>query len=138
MKKFSQQLCSATILCVLLISCSSDDVKDLLNVNSPLVGTTWTLSSETNSGCTDPNDNGTEACTTGCDIVLFNANGTVMTDMGPIDYTTTATTITVTFDDGGTPVTEVITYVILLNQLTLTFPADVDDGCISVEVYTGS
>ncbi|MDH5475816.1 MAG: hypothetical protein OEX22_09020 [Cyclobacteriaceae bacterium] len=143
MKKNTQNVIGLLLMAFVFSGCSTNDIVDLIDVNSPLVGTTWTFTSETTSSCTDSINDGTDSCSSSCNTILFNADGTITftgvnSPTGTVTYTNTATVISATFDDNGTQVTEDINYTILLNVLTLTFAADDSDGCISVETYTGS
>lgn len=141
MKKLTQNLIKLLFIALIINGCSADDIVDLIDPNSPLAGTTWTLTSEVSSQCNDSVNNGSETCSTSCETILFNSDGTItFTGGGPtgtVTYTNTATVISVSYDDNGTQVTEDINYTILLNVLTLTFAADDSDGCISVETFTG-
>ncbi|MDH5475084.1 MAG: hypothetical protein OEX22_05275 [Cyclobacteriaceae bacterium] len=143
MKKLTQNLIGLLLITLVFNGCTTDDIADLIDVNSPLVGTTWTFTSKTVSSCTDPANDETSSCSTSCDTILFNSDGTITftgsnSPTGTVTYTYTDTVISASFDDNGTQVTENINYTILLNELILTFAADDSNGCVSVETYTGS
>jgi len=139
MRKLTQLLAGTFIIVLGLTGCKDDETDS----NLPLAGTTWTLSTITSVGCTDQLNNGVETCTSTCDTVVFNANGILsVTEDGvqvpaTIMYTVAGNVITVMYEDSGIPVTEIATYTIVNNKLTIQFGADVDDGCINTEVYTG-
>jgi uncharacterized protein YjdB len=112
------------------------------SVNATLLGSVWTLRSETKSECNESADNGTETCTTECQLIEFETDGTITFTggrgpEGVVNYRKTNTEIVVTYEDNGEQVTETIPYSIELNEMELTFGSD-EGGCNKVEVYAAN
>lgn len=113
-----------------------------ISVNASLLGTLWTQTSMIRSGCSNAEENGTESCEVECTVLEFEEDGTITFtgDNGPegvVNYTSTETELTVSYEDNGEQVSEKIPYTIVLDKMELTFGAD-DGGCSKVEVYTAN
>lgn len=132
-------LCMGSML--FYVGCSSDDDDSSNPTATPLEGTLWTETAYSRSGCTNAADNetGVSTCTatecytvrlSGGTITFTNKEGGVeTTDVGT--YVIAGNTVTVT---AGTD-TIVATYVISGTTLTITIIDD-GDGCTVVNTYS--
>ncbi len=117
---------------------SACEKKDETPAN-PLVGT-WKFSSFTRSGCTDPNEDGTETCTLTldeCGYLVLTATtyeyhppvGTGSAESGT--YTVSGSILTSTPTGGAAD--DPVMYAVSGSTLTLT-GSDVSSGCTEVQV----
>ncbi len=115
------------LLLVSAIACSKKEDP------APSIVGTWKSSTEIKSNCTDPNDNGTQTCTTDCFTITFTASTFTLTipGLGGLNgnYTTSGSTLTLTVS-GGSPTSG--TYALTATTLTLT-TTDSSSGCTVVD-----
>jgi hypothetical protein len=97
-----------------------------------LVGS-WKEVSFASTGCTDPNENESETCTTNCETLV--ASGSTLTFPGEPPYAYTANGNTLTVTAGG----QTFTATIAISGSTLTFTiqdSPADGGCKNVITYS--
>lgn len=119
-----------------LVACGDDETAGL-----SLIGTTWTEVSSVYQGCDDDSENGTQTCTSGCESIVFNSDGSFVVvgeqsdDEATYEVSGNQITITVSSEDGT--FTSVVRYAIVGTTLTITVEDDFD-GCTSIFTYVGS
>lgn len=91
------------LLVILATSCKKDEP----SATGSLLGT-WKFTSQSLSGCTDPSNNGTDVCTTGCGTLTITATTWTFADPIPSNsgngtYTTSGNSITITVTSGSGP-----------------------------------
>lgn len=129
MKSLIRFLSIAAIAFIIGLSACKDD--DPVN---PLIGT-WIFTSETTTGCSDPDFNGSETCSTNCDEIVITAT-TITDDTGSINYKLDGNKIVISESLGGITITITNTYSVSGNQLTITDENDSVFGCKTVTVLT--
>lgn len=102
MKTLHIPFLAGLLFMALILSCSKDDPKP----SGTIIGS-WKFASESLTGCSDPNDNGTEYCTTGCPILVITEGTWTLTDQanpsnsGAGTYTLSGNTITISVSAGS-------------------------------------
>ena len=125
-----------SVCCLLLlyavVSCKKDDPA---STSSALIGN-WKFVGVAVTGCTDPNDNFAETCTTNCGTLAITATSWTFTEPGSSTdtgtYTVNGNTVTLS-ETGGS--TDTYTYAIVGNVLTFT-KAPGGDGCVQVSTFS--
>jgi hypothetical protein len=119
-----------TSLVFLFEGCKKDDPAP--TPAEQLVGS-WKEVNRVSTGCTDPADNRTETCTTGCENMVASSTTLTFTGEPPYPYTADGNTLTVTVG------TQVFKVTILITGTTLTFTIQdsaADGNCKSVTTYS--
>lgn len=98
-----------------------------------LVGS-WKEVSYVSTGCTDPNDNESNTCTTNCETLVVTATTLKIGSDPALSYTASGNTLTVTIPGQQTTT---VAFAISGSTLTVTIQdSPADGGCKSVSTYT--
>ena len=119
------------MLLIVVVSCKKDDPA----ASNALIGN-WKFVSAVKTGCTDPNNNYSETCTTNCGTLAITASGWTFTQTGsPTEsgtYTINGNQVTLTKPGGST---DDYTYAIVGSSLTFTNTSG-GTGCVEVTTFS--
>lgn len=125
-------------LALFAAGCGSDDGPK----NLPLVGTIWTEFAVTVRNCAIDDSNGITPCSSDCQIVVYNADGSISypnDDVGTttFSYQVSGDELFITISDDTGTFLSVVSYEIIGSRLNITDESD-DGTCITVFAYEGT